>query len=61
MEEKYIKDILIALEANLLYGVIDILGQVITEILMNSPSCLHYVVTAILIVFISWIINNEKN
>ena len=60
MEEKYIKDILIALIANHIYKAINISGQVISQILMNSPSCLHYVVTVILIIFISWIINNRK-
>ena len=60
MEEKYIKDLLITLISNNLLIVINELGQAITKLLIDNPNCLQLVVNAILIVLISYIINQRK-
>lgn len=60
MKKKYIKDLLMALIANHLYGAINKLGQAISKLLIDSPSCLQFVVTTILIVLLCWIIKQIK-
>lgn len=49
-----------ALIANHLYGAINKLGQAISKLLIDSPSCLQFVVTTILIVLLCWIIKQIK-
>ena len=54
MNKEYIIALIIGIVGSYLYMIINKVGILISSKLMNSPSCLQYVVTTNLIVYLCW-------